>query len=321
MDPHLDFCLLNDFQHDFPLTSRPYARLAEQLGSTEDHVIDRLRRMHDDERISRIGAVLRPGCFGVSTLVAMAVPVERLDEVALAINAFPGVNHNYQREHHFNLWFVLTASDATALSDTLRQIEALAGVPALSLPMEKAYHIDLGFPLDGARRARSHSAASASEQTLDISQRSLLARLQEGLPLTAQPYLSMAKDCAMSEKTVIQGIADWLVSGAISRFGVVVRHRKLGFSANAMLVHDIPDADVDRVATGLASEDAVTLCYRRPRHLPHWRYNLFCMIHGQCRESVAGTINRLRERHALSSVPHAILFSQHCFKQTGARYV
>ena len=98
-------------------------------------------------------------------------------------------------------------------------------------------------------------------------------------------------------------------------------HRELGFSANAMLVHDIPDADVDRVAAGLAGEDAVTLCYRRPRHLPHWPYNLFCMIHGQCRDSVAGTIDRLRHRHALAAVPHAVLFSQRCFKQTGARYV
>ena len=321
MDPHLDFCLLNDFQRDFPLCSRPYAQLAEQLGSTEDDVIDSLRRMQADERVSRIGAVLRPGCFGVSTLVAMAVPEARMAEVALAVNAFPGVNHNYQREHRYNLWFVLTAADASALARILAGIEALAGVPALSLPMEKAYHIDLGFPLDGSRTTRSHNAAPATAMTLDARQRCLLARLQDGLPLTAQPYLSMARDCATSESAVIQGIAHWLESGAISRFGIVVRHRELGFSANAMLVHDIPDADVDRVAAGLAGEDAVTLCYRRPRHLPHWPYNLFCMIHGQCRDSVACTIGHLRERHALAAVPHAVLFSQRCFKQTGARYV
>lgn len=321
MDPHLDFCLLNDFQRDFPLCSRPYAHLAERLGSTENQVIDRLRQMQAEGRVSRIGAVLRPGCFGVSTLVAMAVPETRLAEVALAVNAFPGVNHNYQREHHYNLWFVLTAADASALARVLAGIEVLAGVPALSLPMEKAYHIDLGFPLDGGRAPRSHTAAPVVGVTLDSRQRCLLARLQDGLPLTAQPYLSMARDCATTESAVMQGIAGWLASGAISRFGIVVRHRELGFSANAMLVHDIADAEVDRVAAGLASEDAVTLCYRRPRSLPHWPYNLFCMIHGQCRDSVGRQIGQLRERYALAAVPHAVLFSQRCFKQTGARYV
>lgn len=321
MDPQLDFRLLNDFQRDFPLSARPYAVLAERLGSAEATVIERLRRMQDDGRISRIGAVLRPGCFGVSTLVAMAVPESRLAEVALAVNAFPGVNHNYQREHRYNLWFVLTAADAAALARVLAGIEALAGVPALSLPMEKAYHIDLGFPLDGARRPRRHAAAPAAGLSLDARQRCLLGRLQDGLPLLARPFLAMGRDCASSEAEVIAGIAGWQASGAISRFGVVVRHRELGFAANAMLVQDIPDAEVDRVAAGLAGEAAVTLCYRRPRQLPHWRYNLFCMIHGQCRDSVAGTIDRLRHRHALAAVPHAVLFSQRCFKQTGARYV
>ena len=321
MTSELTFRLLNDFQRDFPLVARPFAALATTLGCTEDRVIEQLQHMHTDGRISRIGAVLRPGCFGASTLVAMAVPAARLAEVAGLVNAFPGVNHNYQREHAYNLWFVLTAGDSGALTQTLRQIEMQSGLATLSLPMEKAYHIDLGFPLDGSRTARSHNAAPAAAMTLDSRQRCLLARLQDGLPLTAQPYLSMASDCATTEGAVIQGITRWLESGAISRFGIVVRHRELGFSANAMLVHDIPDADVDRVAAGLAGEDAVTLCYRRPRHLPHWPYNLFCMIHGQCRDSVAGTIGRLRERHALAAVPHAVLFSQRCFKQTGARYV
>ncbi len=321
MDPHLDFYLLNDFQRNFPLCRRPYAQLAEKLGSTEDKVIDSLRQMQADERVSRIGAVLRPGCFGVSTLVAMAVPEGLLAEVAQRVNAFPGVNHNYQREHRYNLWFVLTAADSSALMLTLAEIESLAGVPALSLPMEKAYHIDLGFPLDGTRVPRTHASSSAGAQILDAHQRVLLARLQDGLPLTAQPFLSMANDCSTTESAVIQCITGWLASGAISRLGIVVRHRKLGFSANAMLVHDIPDADVDRIAAGLADEDAVTLCYRRPRQQPHWPYNLFCMIHGQCRDTVGKVISRLRERHALVAVPHAVLFSQRCFKQTGARYV
>lgn len=320
MTSELTFRLLNDFQRDFPLVARPFAALATALGCAEGMVIEQLQRMHADGRISRIGAVLRPGCFGASTLVAMAVPAARLAEVAGLVNAFPGVNHNYQREHAYNLWFVLTAGDSVSLTQTLRQIETQSGLATLSLPMEKAYHIDLGFPLRGGARPRQRSAPAAV-QSLSAQQKTILARLQEGLPLVSEPYRHMAADCALPETEFVQQLTDWLAAGAISRLGVVVRHRELGFAANAMLVHDIPDHAVDAVAAQLAQEDAVTLCYRRPRHLPQWPYNLFCMIHGQCRSTVEAAITSLRARHALHDMAHAVLFSRHCFKQTGARYV
>lgn len=320
MTSELTFRLLNDFQRDFPLVARPFAALATTLGCAEDMVIEQLQHMHADGRISRIGAVLRPGCFGASTLVAMAVPAARLAEVAGLVNAFPGVNHNYQREHAYNLWFVLTAGDSGALTQTLRQIEMQSGLATLSLPMEKAYHIDLGFPLCGGARPRQRSVAAAV-QSLSAQQKTILARLQEGLPLVSAPYHHMAADCALPETEFVQQLTDWLAVGAISRLGVVVRHRELGFAANAMLVHDIPDHAVDAVAAQLAQEDAVTLCYRRPRHLPQWPYNLFCMIHGQCRSAVEAAITALRARHALHDTAHAVLFSRQCFKQTGARYV
>ncbi len=331
MTQDFTFRLLNDFQRDFPLKARPFAALAGALDSSEAAVIEKLQEMQDDGRISRIGAVLRPGCFGASTLVAMAVPVQRLQEVALLVNRFPGVNHNYQREHDYNLWFVLTASDAAALAEALRRIEAESGLAALSLPMEKAYHIDLGFPLHGGAAAQLSARRNdctpvapqppATPQPLSGQQKAILARLQDGIPLVETPYRCMAEDCAVQESVFLRQIEDWLAAGAISRLGVVVRHRELGFAANAMLVHDIPDAAVDRVAAQLAGEAAVTLCYRRPRRLPHWPYNLFCMIHGQCRDKVAQTIAALRERHALADTAHAVLFSERCFKQTGARYV
>ncbi|MBP8022941.1 MAG: Lrp/AsnC family transcriptional regulator, partial [Azonexus sp.] len=162
---------------------------------------------------------------------------------------------------------------------------------------------------------------AAAVQSLSAQQKTILARLQEGLPLVSAPYHHMAADCALPETKFVQQLTDWLAVGAISRLGVVVRHRELGFAANAMLVHDIPDHAVDAVAAQLAQEDAVTLCYRRPRHLPQWPYNLFCMIHGQCRSAVEAAITALRARHALHDTAHAVLFSRQCFKQTGARYV
>lgn len=324
MNETLDFSLLDAFQRDFPLTSRPYAELAKRLESEESVVMARLEAMRADGRISRIGAVLPPGRFGVSTLVAMAFPAERLDEAAAIINTFPGVNHNYERSHQFNLWFVLTAGTQEALMRTLACIEQAVDSAALSLPLEKAYHIDLGFSLDG-RTSRSRrcgpAPACAPLRPLQTAERYLLRALQNGLAVCERPYAELAAACGLDEATVIERLAAWVADGSIKRLGVIVRHRELGFEANAMLVHDIPDDQVDDVAQALAGESAVTLCYRRPRQGRKWPFNLFCMIHGQCRTAVLGQIEALRDRHALAGVPHAVLFSERCFKQMGARYV
>ncbi|MCK6389492.1 MAG: Lrp/AsnC family transcriptional regulator [Azonexus sp.] len=324
MNETLDFSLLDAFQRDFPLTSRPYAELAQRLGSEESVVMARLEAMRADGRISRIGAVLPPGRFGVSTLVAMAIPAERLDEAAAIINTFPGVNHNYERTHHFNLWFVLTAGTQQALVRTLACIEQAVETTALALPLEKAYHIDLGFSLDnrGDQPRRSGPPpAFAPLRPMQASERYLLRALQNGLTICERPYAELAAACGLDEATVIERLTAWVADGSIKRLGVIVRHRELGFDANAMLVHDIADDRVDDIAQALAGESAVTLCYRRPRRGARWPFNLFCMIHGQCRTAVLGEIAALRHRHGLADVPHSVLFSERCFKQMGARYV
>ena len=143
----LDRRLLDDFQSGIPLAPRPFALMAEQLGVTEAEVIARLQRLTEAGAVSRVGPVFRPRQVGASTLAAMAVPPERLAEVATLVNGFPEVNHNYEREHDFNLWFVLTAPDQTRLERVLDEIGRRTGLPVLDLPMLAEYHIDLGFPL------------------------------------------------------------------------------------------------------------------------------------------------------------------------------
>ena len=143
----LDRRLLDDFQSGIPLAPRPFAQMAEQLGVAEAEVIARLQRLTEAGAVSRVGPVFRPRQVGASTLAAMAVPPERLAEVATLVNGFPEVNHNYEREHDFNLWFVLTAPDQTRLERVLDEIGRRAGLPVLDLPMLAEYHIDLGFPL------------------------------------------------------------------------------------------------------------------------------------------------------------------------------
>jgi len=157
---------------------------------------------------------------------------------------------------------------------------------------------------------------------VDLSGRAsvLAAALEGGLPLTPHPYRDLGAGIGMTEGEVIDGIEALIRDGTISRLGVVVRHRALGWRDNAMVVFDVPDAAVDAAGEWLGRQDGVTLCYRRARRPPRWPYNLFCMIHGRARAEVRERIARLRETPPLARVPYAVLFSGRCFKQRGARY-
>ncbi|MBM3522707.1 MAG: Lrp/AsnC family transcriptional regulator [Alphaproteobacteria bacterium] len=137
--------LIDRYQRDMPIEPRPFATMARATGSTEAAVLDSLADMQADGTVSRVGAVVPPGVLGASTLAAMAVPDDRLDDVAALINGFEEVNHNYEREHAVNLWFVVTAPDRARIDAVLREIEARTGISVHDLPLERSYRIDLGF--------------------------------------------------------------------------------------------------------------------------------------------------------------------------------
>ncbi len=140
--------LLNDYQQDFPLTPRPYLAIAEALGVTEDDVLTAMRELSDKELINRIGTIIKPNRIGCSMLVAMAVPESELQQVADMINRFPEVNHNYERENRFNLWFVLIAGNDAHLQGIITQIEQQSGYRTMQLPLLADYFINLGFELE-----------------------------------------------------------------------------------------------------------------------------------------------------------------------------
>jgi DNA-binding Lrp family transcriptional regulator len=144
---NLEQRLLNEFQQGMPLTSTPYADIARQLGVYETTVLETLKRLQTEGVVSRVGAVFRPNRIGASTLAAIAVPTEELEDVAAIVNEFAEVNHNYEREHRFNLWFVVVAEDEDRLEAVLAEIEERCGYPVLDLPLLNEYFIDLGFDL------------------------------------------------------------------------------------------------------------------------------------------------------------------------------
>jgi DNA-binding Lrp family transcriptional regulator len=313
--------LLNEFQHNFPLVRQPFQVIGMQLGISEDEVIEHLGNLSAQGVISRVGPVFSPGCIGASTLAALAVPAEYLDAMAQWITGLPEVNHNYEREHTYNLWFVVAAPDHAWLDSVLQKISDYARLPMLVLPLLEPFHIDLGFDLHGGCGAMRKLSAASDRVTLSYLQSAIVAELQAGIKLERQPFSALSASVNLEEETVIQQLADWREDGVIKRFGVVVRHHELGYRENAMVVWDVPDTQVIELGRLAAKEEGVTLCYRRPRQLPDWPFNLFCMVHGNDRDIVNSQIKRLTKNVGLDKFQMQVLFSCRRFKQQGARYV
>ncbi len=325
MDPQLtesERRLLNETQRDFPLEPRPFARLGGRYGLDEAGVLGSIGRMRAHGTISRLGAVVTPNTLGASTLAAMIVPAARLDQVAALVSARPEVNHNYEREHPINLWFVVAASDSEAVQQVLRELGAETGLPVLDLPLVTAYHIDLGFDLEGGTNGSrpAGQAAAPGAHSIDVLDRHLLVAIEDGLPLVPRPYAEVAARIGLGEAEVISRLGRLIECGVVRRLGLVVRHHELGYRANAMAVWDLGEAEIDRLGRRMAGYDFVTLCYRRPRRPPLWPYNLFCMVHGRDRETVSERIERINAELDLEGRPQALLFSRQRFKQCGARY-
>jgi DNA-binding Lrp family transcriptional regulator len=163
------------------------------------------------------------------------------------------------------------------------------------------------------------SRLTAQSRSSDLTA-ALIGAIQGGLPLVERPYAAIAQALGLDESAVIARLRELLEEGAIKRLGVVVRHRELGYRANAMVVWDLPDGEVDELGARIGTIPFVTLCYRRPRRLPEWPYNLFTMIHGRSREAVLGQVAELQRSLGRGPIPHAVLFSGQRFKQRGALY-
>ncbi len=316
----LEIAVLDDWQRGFPLSPRPFSMIAKANDSREADILAIYKDLKDRKILSRIGAILAPNSLGASVLAAMAVPNDQVDQVAASISRSAGVNHNYERENKLNLWFVVTASDPDALEAILCNLEAETGYDISRFYLEQAYHLDLGFTL---RPNRSHTKVVRAEPPqLDCIQpedRALMNALDNGIPLVGRPYMEIANRLGWTEARVISRLKDLLDGQVIRRFGCVVHHRKVGYRANAMVVWNIADDEVDALAPKLARDPGVTLCYRRNRQKGRWPYNLYCMVHSHDRATAQTVIGRLNGLVGDAAQDHTVLFSSRCFKQRGAK--
>lgn len=330
-----DARLIDRLQRDLPLTARPFADIARELGMAEAAVIERVSRQLETGVLTRFGPLFhieRAG--GQFILAAMAVPPGRFEEVTALVNALPEIAHNYRREHALNMWFVVAAETPEAAWATCDQIEAATGLTVHAFPKEREYFVGLYLPLlTPAPRVLATTSASlpadtatgpapavaAAPAALTEFDRALIAATQAGLPLVARPYDSVAAVLGTTGEQVRQRLAELRTSGVVRRIGAVPNHYRLGYVANGMSVWDIDDAEVDRLGELIGSLPAVSHCYRRPRQPGVWRYNLFAMLHGHTRDEVLAQADAIAARLGDACQARDVLFSSAILKKTGLR--
>jgi len=339
----VDAAIVDGFQSGFPIEERPFRALGDAVGVDEDEALARVERLYDDGIFRRFGPVLNPPVIGSSTLAAVSVPDERFEAVAAVINDYRQVNHNYRRDHEWNMWFVVTAGSRERRDEILDEIEARTGLSVLNLPMLTDFYINLEFPVVNADRFARETDADAApadgesdggfgsadasatrineEATGDLSafEADLLLEIQSGFPLTATPYADVAERLDATAADVLDAVERLLAEGCIKRIGCVVNHVLTGFDSNCMVVWDVPDDELDERGVATGSLPYVTLCYHRPRRPAlDWEYNLFTMIHGRDPEAVDEKIDELAAEYL--PCDHERLYSTETLKQTGARY-
>lgn len=314
-------CLMQSYQRDFPLVREPFAEIAARIGTGEREVRAACEALVGSGVVARIGGVVRPNTIAASTLAAVAVPELSTHAVAEKISALAGVNHVYLRENPINIWFVATGPDREFVDATLKKVERLSHEPVLDLRLEQSFHIDLGFPLKGIARTHNAAAKPQIEYRSEPCDRELVQILTSGIAIHPHPFRVVGEKLGLTEDAVIARLQHLIQSGIVTRVGLIVRHRALGWRSNAMVVWDVDPGQLADKARILARHRGINLCYQRRRYAERWPYNLYCMIHAKSRESALRTLEDASRRAGLDYAPRQVLFSSRCYKQTGALIV
>jgi DNA-binding Lrp family transcriptional regulator len=322
LDP-LDRRIIDTLQRGFPIHPRPYAVAAQTLGCDEATLLARIERLLADGWLTRFGPLFQiERAGGRFVLCAAHASAERLETVIAAINAQPEVAHHYERTHPLNLWFVLAVEHADAVPAVLARIAAAADVEVLAFPKEREFFVNLYLPVDDAPAAELPDWDAVPAAVIDPApDHALIRASQSGLPLCGAPYRALAETLSCSEAEVLQGFAAMRERGVLRRIAAVPNHYALGWRANAMTVWDVDDAQADALGEAIGALPFVSHCYRRPRRLPQWPYNLFAMVHARQRDEAQPRIEQIARVLGAACRGHDVLWSTRLLKKTGLRLI
>lgn len=316
----LDRKICNHLQGSFPMVAQPFAAIAEALGTDEEDVLRRITRLKRLNVIRQISAIFDTRKLGYkSTLVAMRFAPEDLLRGAHAVNEHPGVSHNYERDHPYNLWFTIAVPPDRDLEATVRRLGEQAGAQAtLLLPTLRLFKIGVNFDMVSGEGASTDAVAvrpTGGLTTLDPPNEQEIAfirALQQDLPLESRPFRRAAEALGTSEDEVLAIAERMRQRGQLRRVAAVLHHRRAGFRANGMGVWIVPEDRVEELGPVMGAFPQVSHCYRRPTY-PDFPYNVYTMIHAKSREACEQVAQAIAARTGLTD--YAMLYSTREFKK------
>ena len=314
--------ILSYIQKNFPLTPRPFKKIADDLGLTEDEVIKIVSYEKEANVIRQISAIFDTKRLGYeSTLAAFVIDKEDINEAASVINSHPGVSHNYERDHDFNIWFTLAVppDSKLGLKKTLELLAKLAKAKDfIMLPTIKMFKISVKLDVEGSGSKKEKVQKTRYKNIkLNKLHQKIIRYAQEDIEIVSTPFLKMVEKIGIDYDTFFDNLKELLESGVMRRYACILNHRRAGFNANAMVAWDIDEAKAETMGKKAAEFYAVSHCYLRPKY-PNWPYNLFTMCHGKTEDETNSVIKAISEEIEYKS--YRALYSTKEFKKVRIKY-
>ncbi len=320
----LDKQILNEIQWTFPLVSQPFHEIARKFNVTPEVVKERLVNLKKSGILRQLSAIFDTRKLGYkSSLVAMKIEPDKLEYVASQINRHPGVSHNYERNHEFNLWFTLATPPGSDLKTEIDKFNKVPGILKVRmLPTIKLFKIGVKLEMVEDKK---HEVKPSEEKKkiLDVKfepteeDKNFIRELQKDLEIVDKPFEKAAQNLGLTEDQIFAKLKHYEEIGVMRRYAAILRHRDAGFVANGMIVWKVPEQRIAEVGEKLGAFPQVSHCYQRPVY-PDWPYNIFSMIHCKSQEEANDMAKEIQNQ--INVGDYRILFSAREFKKTRVEY-
>ncbi len=321
-----DRSLLDRLQNELPLVERPWAALAADIAMPEDELLERISRLREEGVVRQISAIFDTRRLGYQSALVAARSKPGTQQLAADVfSAHPGVTHNYEREHAFDIWFTLAVPPDTkiGLDESIDLLGRMADVESIRpLPALKFFKIGVDLDMVGgrdpaAKKVRPRPSLATPAQLSTDREIAAVRALQTDLPAVPEPLKPLAEAHGFTVSELLTIANQFLADGRMRRFAAVLNHRRAGFMQNGMGVWIVDEDRVDEMGSIMASYRGVSHCYERPTY-DDWPYRLFSMTHGRDKEECEAVLAALSEETGLKE--YAVLYSTKEFKKTRLRY-
>ncbi len=318
--------LLDRLQNELPFVERPWGALAAEIEMPEDEMLERISRLRGEGVVRQISGIFDTRRLGYkSSLVAARTKPGTQQLAADIVSAHPGVTHNYEREHAFDLWFTIAVpgDSKIGLDETIELLGRLADIESIRpLPAIRFFKIGVDLDMVGgrdpaAKKDRPRPSLEAPHRAPTDREIAAVRALQTDLPAVPEPFKDLAEQYGFTVAELMEMGRELLSDGRMRRFAAVVNHRKAGFGQNGMGVWIVDEDRVDEAGRIMASYRGVSHCYERPIY-NDWPYRLFSMTHGRDKEECEAVLAALSKETGLGE--YAVLYSIQEFKKTRLVY-